>query len=188
MLYRITKWAGACAIALFTIAATPSHAVTLNCVGANNGQNLDATLDTALMGACVTGENDDGANGYFSNNPTVFGVDGWIKSDKDIDNSPNGPIFFTQSVGVGDSSGTWSINGFAGYTNVAIALKAGRSFGLFLLDTSAGTTGTWSTSRDLSHATIWIQGQPVIPAVPLPASALFLLAGIAGFAGMRRKI
>ncbi|MEL6830954.1 MAG: VPLPA-CTERM sorting domain-containing protein, partial [Pseudomonadota bacterium] len=87
----------------------------------------------------------------------------------------------------GVRSGDWQIDALKGLDHVVITLKAGNGFGAFLLDLTGGAplTGTWAATKDLSHASIYYNGE--VAPIPLPAAAWMFLTGLAGFFGWRRR-
>ena len=82
-----------------------------------------------------------------------------------------------------ETSGTWRIDigQLAGYQDFVIALKAGNGWGAFSLN--GATSGTWSISKELSHANLYAK------AVPLPAAAWLFGSALLGMIGLgyRRK-
>jgi hypothetical protein len=120
----------------------------------------------------------------------LFGINNWMLGDKAGDESGgNDKVFFTNSSDLsdGDMSGIWEIGNPDGYTSIMFVLKAGSNFAAFLLDSAALMAGDWSTSRGLSHASVYYSGEPTPAPVPLPASALLLLGGVGGLAALRRR-
>lgn len=184
-----------CSLALFALPDT-SEAALLECStvvpkGKNNTETVESKLSHATQKLCGTSGNDDGNMGFFSTNPTVFGTDGWelaFKNDGSI--SGNGEVVLNPvnpGLNSEDTLLDWSVDSFNGYQNVAVALKYGNLFDLYLLNT-AETSGKWQTSKGLSHFSIWIQGDPIVTTpVPVPASGLLLVAGVLGFARFRRQ-
>jgi hypothetical protein len=85
----------------------------------------------------------------------------------------------------GANSGTFQISSAVGaqYTSLVLALKAGNGWAAFLLPDDV-LSGTWSSSKRLSHANLY----GVLSAVPLPPSLPTFAAGLAllGFLGWRK--
>jgi hypothetical protein len=85
----------------------------------------------------------------------------------------------------GTNSGTFQISSAVGaeYTTLVLALKAGNGWAAFLLPDDI-LSGTWSSSKGLSHANLY----GVLSAVPLPPSLPTFAAGLAllGFLGWRK--
>ena len=130
-----------------------------------------------------------GASACFSGNDTntidstteLFGKTGWILADKN-DDATSGD----QNL-IDTTRGEWAIANPDNYSSVFMTLKAGNSFAAFLLNAATFMTGNWSSSRDLSHASIYYWGEPNPAPVPLPASGLLLLAGLGGLVAARRR-
>ena len=164
----------------------------------NSGKSFTLTPDDVLVPgpiesdvnpSCIAG-NDDGDNGFFDDG-TLWGVTDWKKGDKPQDGSGDKVVSFSLAPIIGDSSGSWTVNDYnAANLMVALVLKGGNGFAAFLLDGDP-LTGLWSSSADLSHASIWYSGEatPVEEPspVPLPAAGWLLLAGIGGLAALRRR-
>lgn len=94
--------------------------------------------------------------------------------------SGDGAITFTDPPTIGDLSGDWTLSGLAEQT--VIILKAGNSAAAFLV---SDLTGTWTSSKELSNASVWYKGDVNI--IPLPASLPLLLAGLAGLGLLTRR-
>lgn len=151
--------------------------------------------------ACQTvGGNNDSASDMngFNAGAGVFGNNDWILADKSDQANPNalvdGDINLT-ITGDGTLSGTWSVDTFGGYTQVALVVKGGaEAWVAYMLDLTS-LSGTWSTADlindggkqpGLSHMSLYVADfKP--STVPLPAGAPLLLAGLAGLAALRRK-
>jgi len=79
----------------------------------------------------------------------VFGITGWtelVKLDAPSGLATANDVTLSVSrTGRDEGSGSWSVRGWAGNDTVMAVLKGGPSFAAYMLDTLAGTSGTWST-------------------------------------------
>jgi hypothetical protein len=170
------------AIAVLGTWSVSSEAATMGCTAGSGGSATSYTLTDALDAECFSGNDTNTIDSSFS----VFGMTGWVLADKNDDStSGDQAIVFTDAVGNvvnGTQSGNWAISSIADASKVMVNLKAGSNWASFLVDTTAGT---WTSSRGLSHASIYyIDG---MPAVPLPAAGWMLLAGVGGLVAVRRR-
>ncbi len=165
-----------------------SQAATVSATCTSNNTTT-YTLTNALSAHCSSGNDKN----TITTSSVLFGLTGWTLSDASDDNAGSHVINFAganNSAGIPGPnptarSGAWSLDSFGGYPNVFISLKAGNTFAAFLLDMTAGLTGSWTTSRNLSHASVYVRGGPTV--VPLPATALLLIGAMGGLAAMRRR-
>jgi hypothetical protein len=177
-----TKLAAAALVAAAAFAAAPAGAATLSCSTGGQG-NSGATIELgpAADKACFTGNDTNQINASFS----MFGRTGWILAQKNDDSNAGDKALTFLTAPVNDKkSGTWAVNPFKGMVHAVITLKSGNGFGAFLLDAKE-LAGTWKSSKDLSHASIYYNGSPA--PVPLPAAAWLLLGGIAGLGALARR-
>lgn len=85
----------------------------------------------------------------------------------------------------GTKSGNWSIDltKLTGFSDFAIGLKAGNGYGVFALGDD--TAGTWSISKDISHANLYGKtSSPGPTPVPLPAAAWLFGSALLGIGGI----
>ena len=135
------------------------------------------SITQALSASCVSGDNDVGSGGYFAQDPepTLFGYQGW---------SLVGPVTFDGAPTNGTKSGTFSVDNPTGAAYLVV-LKAGNGFGAFDMGTQEPGPFNWSSTKDLSHATVW-QKTDVAP-VPIPATGLLLIPALAALGALRKK-
>lgn len=178
-------------IACFSVAfasAASAATIAVSCPN-NGGPDTVYSLTNSTVGQCHDGNDINSVSGSFELLP---GLTGWTRADSTDAGAPqNNLIQFTTAPVGGANSGTWTIDTLAGLTQIAIVLKAGSSFAAFLIDLTVPNplTGTWTSSRDLSHASIYYRGTPVRE-VPIPAALPLLLTGLGGLFAMgarRRK-
>lgn len=173
----------ALAFAMFGASIFSAQAAPMSCTTSTGGSGATLTLSDATAAACFTGNDTNQIDSFFP----LFGMTGWVLSDKNDGPDGDGTIDFVTGPINGAKSGGWTIDTLAGLTKVVITLKAGNGFGAFLLDltTPDPLSGTWASTKGLSHASIYYNGTPTI--VPLPAGALLLITGIAGLGLAARR-
>ncbi|WP_103174544.1 VPLPA-CTERM sorting domain-containing protein [Paracoccus sp. SY] len=177
-----------CAAAVLAVAGGAASAAT--CTGSFGGDqtttftvNQTVPAGSSVSAVCVDESND--SEGAVSG---LFGIDNWILGDKSGDEDDgDGAVFFTTEFSEGTTSGLWEISNPDNFSPVMFVLKAGNTFGAFLLDSAELMAGDWLTDRDLSHASVYYADEPTPAPIPLPASALLLLGGVGGLAALRRR-
>lgn len=194
-------------VAVITLAAADTAAAATCPVTWGNG-NAGAiySLEMSSALACTTGNSSAEALGKLTEPFTA--PPEWILSyKKDSEGETKvGPISFSTAPVLGTQSGTWAIDIFPEDTQVVITLKAGDSFGAFLL-TPFTTSGTWATTgTNLSNFSVFYRscatleearrlgcgthddgGDDTPSPVPLPAAGWLLLGGLGALAAMRRR-
>jgi hypothetical protein len=166
-------------LTVFFLVGNPAQAGLLTCTSTTNYSLSDAT-----QSECFSGNDTNQIDSGFS----LFGMTGWTLSDKNDDSNGDGVINFITAPNNGNKSGTWAIDTLAGLDNVVITLKAGNGFGAFLLDltTNDPLSGTWSSGKGLSHASIYYNGAPT--KVPEPSTLALIGLGLLGFGIVRRRV
>lgn len=153
------------------------------CTAGTGGSSATFGLDAATGAQCAEGNDTNSIDSTFE----LFGQTGWILSDKNENSNGDGTIEFAALPTNGNKSGAWEIDTLAGLTDIVITLKAGNGFGAFLLDLTVSTplAGTWSSSKDLSHASIYYRGEPT--EVPEPSALVLLGLGFLGISLFGRR-
>ncbi|MFV8572441.1 PEP-CTERM sorting domain-containing protein [Marinobacter sp. SBS5] len=167
-------------LAVSLLAASQAQAGLMSCSSATS-----YSLSNATQSACFTGNDSNQIDKDFS----LFGMDGWMLAHKNDGPDGDGLISFTSAPDNGAKSGNWAIDTLAGLDNIVITLKAGNGFGAFLLDLTVGDplSGTWSSGKGLSHASIYYKGEPTIK-VPEPSILALMGLGLLGVGIARRRV
>lgn len=169
----LVRWIAVLAVAGW---AGTVQAASMNCTSATAYE-----LGNASAAECFSGNDTNQIDASFE----MFGMDGWVLSEKNDSASGDSTITFSTAPVNGSESGDWEIDSLAGKSNIVITLKAGNGFGAFLLDQTAAEplVGAWSTGKDLSHASIYYNVNPV----PLPAAAWLFGSALFGLVGIGRR-
>ena len=168
------------AIALTSLISSPARAKG----GSSSVDNSVACSTSNLSGAsnCLGAIGGNDAN---SNLIGSFGINDWQQFSKIDSNSGSNSNL---SVGGGNTSGTWSLNGLNSNSDYMVALKGGPSYSLYYLgrgETTAG--GSWNTeglakgngkpSPGLSHFTVYKGNSQAVPE-PTTILGVMLAGGI----------
>lgn len=176
-------FAGAAQAATCTIAGLT---VSTACAGPIDGNDSDS-----YGGGGITNVNDIDNDILDGMDEGLFGTNTWTKTARvNATGLTDGILSITYDVG--NLTGTWSVSSWAGVGSAMLVVKAGSEFIAYLLDLTAGTSGTWSTTglvnkkgeqHEISHMTLY-----TTPAtVPVPAAGLLLLGALGGLAALRRR-
>lgn len=165
----------------FALAGT-AGAATMTCTTTGPGSSAATlSLTDSLSAECFNGNDTSDIDLTTS----IFGLTDWILADKSDDvTSGNQTITFTSGVTKNANSGGWAISSIGSAADVMVNLKAGNGWGSFLVDT---TSGTWTSSKGLSHASIYYRAGTPVGTVPLPAAGWMLLAGLGGLVAAKRR-
>ncbi len=158
------------------------------CTGGTGGSASTFSLTIAEADDCFSGNDTNSIDSSF----VMFGMDGWELAAKNDNGDGDQSITYTDAPVNGAKSGTWGISDISAFDKVVVVLKAGGGFGAFLVDVMSGD---WSSSKALSHSSIYYNGTSgtgggggggTTP-IPLPAAGWLMLAGLGGIAAMRRR-
>jgi hypothetical protein len=168
---------------LFLMITSPVQAGFMTCSTGSNGSSATLSLSDAADAECFTGNDTNDIDSSFE----MFGMTGWMLSDESEDSSPGDPISFLTAPENGANSGDWVIDTLAGLDDIVITLKAGNGFGAFLLDLTVSDplSGLWTSSKGLSHASIYYKGTP--SKVPEPSIIALFALGLLGLGFARRR-
>lgn len=180
------NFATVAAVAVFLgLMSMPASAVT--CGNVTYGLVQDGVT---LTGVCSDGTGNAGNDTPENVNAVApGGIDDWVLADKSDDNSAT-PLASFGSLPA-PSQTDWSVLNPNNYASLLVTLKHGNSYAAFVLDLSKALSGTWSTqgpgnsANDLSHASLFVAGDPA--PVPLPAAGLLLVGALGGLAALRRR-
>ena len=196
------------AAAVFALAGTSAMAATCG-TGTSTGQRnfvLDAAVGNTATVSCYaygTGNingNTSGPNGdpilkgaTFGNNTFVLKAPAVISNLTLLDKSDVGGDLFdgalTGTVNNGPNTGSFSIGNLPSYSSLIVALKSGNNLNPSWAAFKISMVGAFDFSilpkGGISHVNVYGVKDPA--PVPLPASALLLLAGMGGLAAMRRR-
>jgi hypothetical protein len=165
--------------AFFAFAGT-AGAATIPCTTSTAANGATLSVTHALDAACFTGNDTNLITSTFD----IFGLTGWILADKNGSSTDGDQsITFTSGVTNGTKLGSWEISSLGTAASVMVNLKAGNGWGSFLVGT---TSGTWTSTKELSHASVYYRPGTPSP-VPLPAAGWMLLAGLGGIAAAKRR-
>jgi hypothetical protein len=171
------------------VGTAPAHAAAMSCG--------DFTLGDATDCAGPIAGNDPFPNPV----PDLFG-DTWIAIDKDetadensgsdVDTgSPEEWFYWTAATGEDPNdvrNGTWTLDPaiWSLYGRLAIALKAGNEFSVFVLE-QGDLSGIWSSGKGLSHASLYgVEGDDTQLAEP--GTLLLLGLGLVAVVFARRRM
>ncbi len=170
----VKVFAGAALAAFVSVGA----ASAATCSIGTGGGAVGFTLTVSGAAECFAGNDTNTIDDAFE----MFGMDMWVLASKNDSGTGDQAITFTDAPVNGDFSGTWGISDISAFDKVVVTLKAGNFFGAFLV---TDTSGTWSATKDLSHSSIYYNGESAI--IPLPAAGWLMLAGLGGIAALRRR-
>jgi len=156
---------------------------------ATNTCNLSSVIHIDCIGEVTDNGVKTNPNANDSNDSTTalnangfFGYNSWENSTS-----------LLSLTGMGTSLGTFSFTGMAGYI-FTVVVKASNGYNAFLLNGTSASGATWNTAGisnnggqmpALSHLSLYRAKD--LTQVPLPASALLLLAGLGAFGAMRAR-
>jgi hypothetical protein len=157
----------------------PAQAATLSCTTSPGGSGATIWAGNVSAAACFVGNDTN----TITDTTEIFGLKGWTLAAKSDGPGGDGAIAFTKAPVTGAKSGEWALSNPQGFEKVILTLKSGNGFAAFLLERMFCN---WGSSKALSHASVYYVQEDVAP-VPLPASALMLVAAMGGLAALRRR-
>lgn len=131
----------------------------------------------------------------------LFGVPTWAELVK-VNGSSGSNTFNGVTLDItndGDGTGTWTVDGYNGFSPIMFVTKGGPTFSAFLMNPFI-LTGTWDNlsmlkgngtrGPGLSHFTVYTGvtpggPNPTPPPVPLPAGLWLLISGAGTLGGLR---
>ncbi len=127
---------------------------------------------------CDVGDtNNDKVGGnadLYVNQHEIFGMNSW------------------EFLGKPSNDGTYNVG--TDYSHYIVVLKGPNAFNYVAYKVDPGSSGTYNTTafggKDVSHISIYGKDgdtPPPPPEVPLPAAGFLLIAGLSGFALLRRR-
>lgn len=183
---KLTIFTLSAAAGLAVMAALPANAATVTCGKVTYGLIQDGI---ALTGVCGTDNNDFAANVNLVSPAPGGGV--WVLADKSDDaGSGNQEAMFANPVPASGQT-TWAVLNPFNYPSLLVTLKQSNTYATFALDMTKALSGTWSTSgpgksvNDLSHASVFVSGEPA--PIPVPAAGFLLVTAVGGLAALRRR-
>lgn len=170
---------------------TAGATVSSACIGAIPGNDQDTTVGGPNVN--VNAYDPDGLGPLPAGG--LFGTNTWDEAARVNEPATSAGILsvaYNFPVGSGLRSGTWSVTNWVGIGSAMLVVKSSNEFIAYLLDISAGTSGSWNTAgltnkngvqQEVSHITLYTTPA----AIPLPAAGWALLAALGGLGLVARR-